>query len=322
MNRSIPVTKTRSISDRTYSDAAWRGSNTALVLVAAIALSGCAILNADFPDSKNPAESPNCSGAKASIVLDAALTTLAVLATASWGDGLKDPGLYIPGTFALAYGASAAVGTTAVVKCGRARKAHRRWQVANRAKMEQQQESLEDEIARLKEATDRRESDIKRLEQATKRREGELLQMKRQAESQNEDVRQCRSGKKSLAKCKELASGYTRAGMTAFDSGEYDRAIQAYTNAHDILPHPLLLYNRADSYRNKAEAMKSSLRTRADFDSYRQVLGKSLNDYSIYLQTVDEPERHRYIREVMNKLERAILDANAQVDKLETPATP
>ena len=50
------------------------------------------------------------------------------------------------------------------------------------------------------------------------------------------------------------AKAHYERGVAAYDSGQYDRAIQAFTSAHALDPAPVLLYNVAQSYRKKGEA--------------------------------------------------------------------
>ena len=306
MSRSIPVTRIRLPS---------RAQRVLVASVTCAALGGCAAINADFPNTTNPSQPPECHSGKFWIAVDVALAALA-LATTNVGEN-SSAGDYVTGSLGMLTLTSAGVGTWSAVSCSRARRAHKAWFAEQRAELARKEQELKSALGRLQDATERRERKIHDLQAQLQAREGQAREPAPESESQNEDVRACRRGERSLSACKELASGYTETGMKAFEAGEYDQAIEAYTNAHDIVPHPLLLYNRADSYRMKSESLRSALQSRAELDAYRQTLGRSLNDYSIYLQTVDQPRRHRYVKGVMAALEAEIRRANDEIEKLD-----
>lgn len=47
----------------------------------------------------------------------------------------------------------------------------------------------------------------------------------------------------------ETAKQYVNAGLAAQDSGDYDTALTLYTKAHQLVPHPVLLFNMAQAHR-------------------------------------------------------------------------
>jgi iron complex outermembrane receptor protein len=64
---------------------------------------------------------------------------------------------------------------------------------------------------------------------------------------------------------KRAAKAYVDAGLAAEEQGDYDGAIALYRKAHDLIPHPVLLFNMGQSHRlagRRAEAL----------DLYRQYL--------------------------------------------------
>jgi tetratricopeptide (TPR) repeat protein len=57
---------------------------------------------------------------------------------------------------------------------------------------------------------------------------------------------------------RKAAKAYVDAGLAAERQGDYEAAIQLYRKAHDLIPHPVLLFNMAQAHRlagRRAEAL-------------------------------------------------------------------
>lgn len=66
--------------------------------------------------------------------------------------------------------------------------------------------------------------------------------------------------KSDKAKKKKQAKAYVDAGLAAYESGDYDSAVDFYQKAYEVLPHPVLLFNIAQAHRlggRTAEALES-----------------------------------------------------------------
>jgi tetratricopeptide (TPR) repeat protein len=58
---------------------------------------------------------------------------------------------------------------------------------------------------------------------------------------------------------RKAAKAYVDAGLAAEKQGDYEAAIQLYRKAHDLIPHPVLLFNLAQAHRlagRRAEALE------------------------------------------------------------------
>jgi tetratricopeptide (TPR) repeat protein len=57
---------------------------------------------------------------------------------------------------------------------------------------------------------------------------------------------------------RKAAKAYVDAGLAAEEQGDYEAAIQLYRKAHDLIPHPVVLFNLAQAHRlagQRAEAL-------------------------------------------------------------------
>ncbi len=55
--------------------------------------------------------------------------------------------------------------------------------------------------------------------------------------------------KQSEKEKKKIAKGYVDAGLAAQDAGDFDRAVELYQQAYELVPHPVLLFNIAQAHR-------------------------------------------------------------------------
>ena len=66
------------------------------------------------------------------------------------------------------------------------------------------------------------------------------------------------AAKAPTADKKKAAKAYVDAGLAAEEQGDYDGAIALYRKAHELIPHPVMLFNMAQAHRlagHRAEAL-------------------------------------------------------------------